>query len=401
MIYSHDSYGLGHIRRCLAIAGSLRHCPANVLIITGSVLAGRFKVPDRIDFVRVPGMIKKTNEEYLPLSMKLDAGEVLNIRRRIILATAAGFLPDFFIVDKAPLGMKREVLDTLLWLRSQLPSCRTVLGLRDIMDGAESTIDDWTEKGVYNAMQDLYDEIWVYGCRDFYDSVKEYRIPGDIALKTYFTGYIHRKVPSREKISAARDSLGLKGGKKTILVTTGGGGDGYPAIDAFLCAFDRQQGGVPSGIGAVVVTGPFIASHEYQTISRKCSELGFTCLRFSRNMERLIGTADAVVSMGGYNTVCEIISQQKPLLILPRTFPREEQLIRARVLSEKGYCEYLNQGELTPAALRERILNLLGNSQLYSEKMSTFPLTGLDLIKERIKAGKKNSRWEKMAAILE
>ncbi len=401
MIYSHDSYGLGHLRRCLAIAGSLRHCPANVLIITGSVLAGRFKVPDRIDFVRMPGMIKKTNEEYLPLSMKLEASEVLEIRKRIIQATAAGFLPDFFIVDKAPLGMKREVLDTLLWMRSHLPSCKTVLGLRDIMDGAENTIAEWSAKGVYGAMQDLYDEIWIYGCCDFYDSIKEYRIPGDIALKTYFTGYIHRKVPSREKICAERDSLGLQSRKRNILVTTGGGGDGYPAIDAFLSAFDKHRGGVPEGIGAVVVTGPFMAEREFQTISRRCSTLGFTCVRFSRKMERLIGAADAVVSMGGYNTVCEIISQRKPLLILPRTVPREEQLIRARVLSEKGYCDYLGQDELTSALLRERIFKLLGSCKLYSEKMSSFPLDGLDLIKKRIDAGKLNTRWEKMAVALE
>lgn len=108
LIYSHDTYGLGHIRRCLAIARSLRNCPANVLILTGSILAGRFKIPSRIDFVRIPGMIKVTNEEYMPLSMKLDAAEVLEIRKRIILATAMAFQPDFFIVDKAPLGLKRK-----------------------------------------------------------------------------------------------------------------------------------------------------------------------------------------------------------------------------------------------------------------------------------------------------
>ena len=93
--------------------------------------------------------------------------------------------------------MKREVLDTLLWLRDHLPSCNTVLGLRDIMDDSGSTIEDWTEKDIYGAMRDLYDEIWVYGCREFYDPVKEYRIPEDVALKTHFTGYIHRTVPSQ------------------------------------------------------------------------------------------------------------------------------------------------------------------------------------------------------------
>ena len=401
MLYSHDTYGLGHIRRCLAIARCLRHIPANILIITGSIVTGRFNVPDRIDFVRIPGMIKKTNEDYFPVSMKLESSEVLEIRKKIILAAATGFQPEFFIVDKAPLGMKREVLDTLLWLRDHLPSCNTVLGLRDIMDDSGSTIEDWTEKDIYGAMRDLYDEIWVYGCREFYDSVKEYRIPEDVALKTHFTGYIHRKVPSADKISEARNSLGIEKDEKVVLVTTGGGGDGYHAVDSFISAFSPRLGGVPAKIRAIVVAGPFMASRDYQVISQKCSILGFKCQRFNRNMERLIGVADAVVSMGGYNTVCEIMSQRKPLLMLPRTIPREEQLIRARVLSQRGYCDYLDQRTLTAPVLRERVLKLLENREQYSDKLSSFPLTGLDHILRRIQARDETSQWETLAAASE
>jgi predicted glycosyltransferase len=401
LIYSHDTYGLGHIRRCLAIAGNLRQCPADIIIITGSNLAGRFRVPDRIDFVRVPGMIKVTNEEYLPLSLKLDAGEVLEIRKKIILATASAFRPDFFVVDKAPLGLKREVQDTLLWLREHQPSCRTVLGLRDIMDGSQSTIEDWTSKGIYDAMRTLYDEIWIYGCKEFYDPVREYLIPDEIASKTFFTGYLHRHVPSREKISVIRSSLGMGDKEKVVLVTTGGGGDGHPAIEAFLSAFDPALGETPKGLGAIVVTGPFVPADRYPAIARRCASLGFACFKFHPKMERLIGAADAVVSMGGYNTVCEIISQKKPLLILPRTLPREEQAIRARVLSREGYCDYLDQSDITPVRLRERILNLLGKSESYSMKMSSFPFTGLDFIRRRINAGKEYLEWEKTAAALE
>jgi len=67
LMYSHDTYGLGHIRRTMAIASQLREPHVNILILTGSPIAGRFSFPEQIDFVRIPGMIKKTNEEYLPL----------------------------------------------------------------------------------------------------------------------------------------------------------------------------------------------------------------------------------------------------------------------------------------------------------------------------------------------
>jgi len=383
-MYSHDTYGLGHIRRCLAMALSLRKSPANILIITGSLLAGRFKSPMRIDFVRIPGMIKVTNEQYLPLSMKLEATEVLEIRKKIILATAMAFQPDFFIVDKAPLGLKRDVVDTLHWLKSDFPTCTSILGLRDIMDGAASTIEDWRGKGVYDAMDALYDEIWVYGCRSFYDPIKEYEIPPYIASKVHFTGYIPRKIPSPEDVRSIRKDLGIRDDEKLILVTTGGGGDGHPLINLFLAAFDPSRGGTPKGVRVAVVTGPFMPSNCCQDVVKESKSFGFITLKFHRYMEALIGAAQAVVSMGGYNTLCEIASQKKPSLIVPRIVPREEQLIRAQVLCSKGFCDYLEPAELTPEILHARVLNLLKNGSAYREKMASFPFTALEFMRKRI-----------------
>jgi predicted glycosyltransferase len=240
-MYSHDTYGLGHIRRSLAIARSLRKSPANVLILTGSHLVGRFDIAKRVDFVRIPGMIKVTNEQYLPLSMRLDATEVLEIRKSLIQATAMAFKPDFFIVDKAPLGLKREIVDTLQWLKNDFPYCTSILGLRDVMDSAASTIEDWTGKDIYDAMDELYGEIWIYGCQTFYDSIREYRIPPHVASKVHFTGYIRRHVPSQDEIRATRKDLGIREDEKLVLVTTGGGGDGHPVVDTVLTAFDTGE----------------------------------------------------------------------------------------------------------------------------------------------------------------
>ncbi len=382
LMYSHDTFGLGHIRRTLAIAGRLRKTPATVLILTGSPLVGRFNIPRRVDFVRIPGMIKVTNEQYLPLSMKLEATEVLEIRKSIILSTAQAFQPDFFIVDKAPLGLKREVVDTLRWIKESLPSCTSILGLRDIMDSAASTIQDWRSKGIYDAMECLYDEIWVYGHQSFYDAIAEYQIPDHIARKVTFTGYIPRHVPPAYEIQALQEKLSLDPNQKTILMTTGGGGDGYPVVNTFIEAFERHD--VPENVRAIIVTGPFLSKRHFNDVKIRSQKLGFTVLRFHDFMEGLIGAADVIVSMGGYNTVCEIISQRKPCLIIPRTVPREEQLIRAQVLCSKGFCEYLHPDHLTPDAVYEKVTRLLNNGEEMASRAHTFPFTALDVIRERI-----------------
>jgi hypothetical protein len=131
LMYSHDTHGLGHIRRNMAIANHLRDADTNVLILTGSPIAGRFQFPQQADFVRIPGMIKKTNDDYQSLSIRIEQEKALAVRTNIILATARTFQPNLFIADKEPLGLIREVLPTLEWFKESSPSTVTILGLRD------------------------------------------------------------------------------------------------------------------------------------------------------------------------------------------------------------------------------------------------------------------------------
>ncbi len=69
LIYSHDTFGLGHLRRCRAIAHSLveRFKGLSVLILSGSPIIGSFDFRARVDFVRIPGVIKLHNGEYKSL----------------------------------------------------------------------------------------------------------------------------------------------------------------------------------------------------------------------------------------------------------------------------------------------------------------------------------------------
>ena len=51
LVYSHDTFGLGNLRRMLAVAGSLldRGTVGSVLLITGSPSARNFCLDPRID----------------------------------------------------------------------------------------------------------------------------------------------------------------------------------------------------------------------------------------------------------------------------------------------------------------------------------------------------------------
>jgi len=382
LMYSHDTYGLGHIRRTMAIAGHLRAPDINILILTGSPIAGRFSFPDQIDFVRIPGMIKKTNEEYLPLSIKINARHALEIRKNIITATAKAFQPHLFIVDKEPLGLKQEILPTLQWLRRCLPGTCTVLGLRDIMDDAETVQKDWLKKGVYHILDTLYDEIWVYGTQDFYDPVAEYAIPENVSRKFFFTGYIPRKVPAKETVKKFKKEQGLKDGEKLVVVTTGGGGDGYAIMDAYLSML--ETGACTNAFKSILITGPFMPKQQRREIGKRSKRVGARSFHFFRQMEKLLAAADLVVSMGGYNTLCEALSQGTVCMVIPRETPRMEQTIRARVFHSKKLVEYIPWDSFSPEILGEKIHFLLESPEPYRHAISGFQMTGIEAMRRRL-----------------
>ncbi len=382
LMYSHDTYGLGHIRRSMAIARHLSGEEVNILILTGSPIAGRYALPEQVDFVRIPGMIKKTNDEYQSLSIRIDPSQALHIRKNIIGATAEAFRPDLFIVDKEPLGLKKEVLPTLQWLREFLPETKTVLGLRDILDESPVVCKDWAAKDVYRYLGELYDEIWVYGNQDIYDPIVEYKIPPSLEEKICFTGYIPRNCRSARLRRKMRKRYRILEDDNFILVTAGGGGDGCELLDHYLSMHDFFPASLP--FKTLMITGPFMPKTERESLKKRARQYGIKTQPFHPQMEQLIGAADLVISMGGYNTVCEILSQQTPALIIPRETPRKEQLIRAQKLAERKLMDFIPWNEVSAQLLRDKIFATLHNSEQYRKNMAGFELSGLDTMRERV-----------------
>ncbi len=383
LMYSHDTYGLGHIRRTMAIASHLMGPRINILILTGSPIAGRFSFGERIDFVRIPGMIKKTNDEYLPMSIKINPRHALDIRKNIITATAKTFQPHLFIVDKEPLGLKKEVLPTLQWLRRCRPDTRTILGLRDIMDDAETVKKDWHEKKVYEHLEKLYSEIWIYGIQDFYDPIDEYEISDAISRKIHFTGYIPRKIPGKDAVNKIKKELGLKSPEKLVVVTTGGGGDGYRVMDTYLATLESFSNQPP--FKSVLITGPFMPKEERRDVFKRARRLGVRTYHFYRQMEKIFSAADIVVSMGGYNTLCEILGQGTISLVIPRETPRQEQIIRARAFHRQNLVDYIAWSDFSADRLRQKLFDLLENPEPYHEAISRFRLTGIETMQQRLR----------------
>ena len=195
LIYSHDSFGLGHLKRCRAIAHSLveHRSDISVLIISGSPIIGSFDFRSRVDFVRIPGVVKLRSGGYTPLGLDIGVEEAVAIRESILHQTAGVFAPDVFLVDKEPMGLRGEAKNTLKMLKKR--GTQLVLGLRDVMDAPDALAEEWERKKAVPVLRDLYDHIWVYGLENICAPLDGVDVPGSVYDKLSYTGYLRRSSP--------------------------------------------------------------------------------------------------------------------------------------------------------------------------------------------------------------
>lgn len=372
LIYSHDTFGLGHLRRCRAIAHALveRNPGMSVLILSGSPIIGSFDFRTRVDFVRIPGVIKLRNGEYTPLSLHMDVEETIRMRASIIRHTADTFGPDFVLVDKEPLGLRGEMGETLQRMKRR--GIPVVLGLRDVMDEPSLLGPEWKRKNVLPALRDVYDEIWVYGLPQLCDPLAEIDLPQSVRRKMVFTGYLRRALP-QAPVSGAMD---CPFEQPYLLVTPGGGGDGEALIDWVLKAYECEA---PPPYPALLVLGPFMGPESQNDFVRRAGRLpNIRVITFDAHIETLMAGAAGVVAMGGYNTFCEVLSFDKPALFVPRTRPRLEQHIRADRAMALGLSSVLEDDGVRDARRMATALKHLPQQAPPSNTVVPGLLDGLD-----------------------
>ncbi len=378
LIYSHDTFGLGHIRRARAIANALvaARPDVSVLILSGSPMVGSFEFGQGVDYVRIPGVTKQPDGDYRSLSLNVPLDEAVAFRESIILKTAEVFRPDLLIVDKEPTGFRGEMLPALELLRAR--GCRIVLGIRDVLDDPELLVPEWERKGAVAAVAAFYDEIWIYGLEQVCRPLEALSLPARLARHTLYTGYLRREVPAQPTLATyPRVTRG-----PFVLVTPGGGGDGEDVIDWVVSAYEADPA---IELPALVVFGPFMNRDNRRGFMERIgrhAKLG--AIAFDTKLEYLMRRAAAVVAMGGYNTFCEILSLDKPSLVVPRTRPRREQLIRARAAERLGLVRtMIDDGRGRDPLAMAAALRALPGSPPPSASYIPGLLDGLDAIRDR------------------
>ncbi|VEP11482.1 putative glycosyl transferase [Hyella patelloides LEGE 07179] len=366
IVYSHDAFGLGNIRRMLAICQHLLVTipEVSILVLSGSPAIHNFKIPARLDYIKLPCLGRDRNGKLAAKYLTSDIQETVELRSNLIKTAILNFKPDLILVDKKPYGLLKELKPALDILKARSPQTKLVLLLRDILDSPQKTIQEWQQQGYYQAIQHYYDRVLVVGMSEVFNLVQEYQFPQIVAEKTRFCGYI-KKTCLPYSTALIRTELGLTASEKLIVVTPGGGEDGYSLIKSYLSAIsqikDRHR------YKTLIIFGSEMPSVEREKLSQIIEDRSsIITLDFTDRLMSYMQAANVIVSMAGYNTITEILSLGKKALVIPRCKPSHEQIIRASRMHKLGLLTAIDPNSIITDNLAEAINKRLNNSHQVS-----------------------------------
>ena len=316
LLFSHDGFGLGHVRRNCRIAESIAATDpdADITIASGLAVSLPWPLPDRTRLAPLVPLLKDTDGAYKNPDMGFDAA--LRDRRERFVGLVATIRPQVVLVDRHPYGIGGELADGLELAKSL--GAVIVLGLRDVLDEpgpihAEINGDGWAR------VADVFDQILVYGTRTLVDHQAEYGVPVE---PTYCGWVTTASAPPR-----------LAPRSRQLLVTAGGGGDGealFQLTERVLTVAKKWR--------ATVIAGP------YRSRSNIAAQRRLTVIDTVPSYDEYYAQAAAVMQMAGYNSTAEAVAAGIKPILMPRRSPRREQAIRACRLAALGLADVVDQG---------------------------------------------------------
>jgi predicted glycosyltransferase len=344
LFFTNECVGLGHLRRALALAGAVteRDPRASALIVTGAPVELAHPLPPRVDTIKLPQLARDSSGVQRAARLGIGLPDVRALRSGLALAAARSFQPEIAVVDKAPLGLGDELAPALEWLHRA--GTKLVLGLRDIEDAPARVRREWERPNLRSTVERLYDAVLVYGPEGTrHDALA--CLGWDLGLPVHHVGYVASR-PALHRTDLPDEY---------VLVTAGGGADGANMVAAFLDAVRLR----PLPVHGLVVTGPLMPEAEVSDLRARAEGLDVRLETFRSDLDGAMAGARGVVAMAGYNTVSELLRSGRPALLIPRTRPSREQVLRAESLREAGRVDVLYPHQLEPRRMRASLERLL------------------------------------------
>jgi predicted glycosyltransferase len=269
----------------------------------------KYEPPPDVDFVQLPPVAwgKAANSVALPLEPGSPAAEIIRLRSDILVEGYRKKRPSVIVVEYFPFapGRFNGTLDALFdeIQKDRAPpavvcSIRIYPRLWDT-DVPSSWVNEQLRQNFSYVLHHVDPQCFPL------TSLGPYMQSALRDIPVAQTGFVRRQM---RRAVGQRRTTGL-------LLTVGGGAVGSDLLQRWIrCVRGASRDLFP----VFAVCGPLMSSEDREKVHALADE-DVTVLDWVDDMDRLIDSSRAVVSMGGYNTLVECLSLNKPVLSFPHT----------------------------------------------------------------------------------
>jgi predicted glycosyltransferase len=385
LMYCNDHRKQCHTSRTLDIAACLAKTleDCSILVLTDLTTVGRFKLPQGVDYIHLPHLLRDENSRHLRQGLQIEFDSALKIRRKIVQGAIKAFRPELIFLDESLLDLPYETQKLVSFIADELPQSKIVWGLSDTLGEPGEVIRQWARHEVWTLFDRHANEIFIYGTPQLFDVAKAYRVPEHIAQKFFYTGYLAWPAPPshrvREEVAQTDPALPI------VMLTPGGSADDFAIIEAYLQFLEAGAGEL--AVRSFIFAGPAIPSPAKRALASRAKQLPQVVFhRFGKCLRHYLRYADLVICNGRYEVMSEVLAHHKLALIIPSRTENLDNFYRAKLLQQRGLVTILPPTECHPLTLREMMVRLLCNGQQFrrNSRYQDFFFDGFSRIAERV-----------------
>ena len=356
MFYCQHVLGIGHLVRSAEIARALSR-EDDVTFVSGGAPVEGFPFPRGVTLVQLPAL--KTDEEFGALE---DCGSgqtvevIQELRRERLLSLFDQLRPDALVIELFPFGRKRfafELIPLLEHAKSRSEETLVACSLRDIL--VEKPDAAKHEERVCRIVNSYFDLILVHGDLAFQKLSETFHRAGDLQCDIRYTGLVQQEAPAPPTGSAPHDVT------PSVVASIGSGRyrHGQILLESVIRAAAQLERKIAHRFR--VFAGPFIPSEVYVALEQMARQTrNVEIEKYSPHFIEHLRRADLSISMGGYNTIMNILATGVRSLVYPYTANDDlEQEIRAKKLANLGVVELLHPEMLAAEVLAPKIAEML------------------------------------------
>lgn len=343
LIYVQYVYGIGHLIRSLNLAKGLS-VQFDIYFLSGGEKVKGIEIDPKITFFQLDAVYKKENENGLtPVDDSLSIEECFALREKMIKNILGKVNPDCIITEHFPFGFlfKNESINLIKLGKSINKNLKVVCSVRDVIEnGFGSSVEEETSK----ILNKLYDLLLIHGDENLIPLKSSFQKENQVFIKVYYTGYIVDPRLVKTDINSEQIVLSIAGGRI--------GDELLIAVERAFCVIKNQ---IPHNL--IIFHGAF--NHKFL---RKELRERLTIIPFNRkHFIEALSKCSLSISLGGYNTIAEILKLEKKSIIYQRNFKgsNDEQNIRISKLEELDLIKVVNEDGLKKELLSDTILNEL------------------------------------------